>query len=99
MLERTQRRQEMLASTKLEAPMLELLASPILRTSPSKEKSPAPPKPRSPTPPRRTNGIRRNRFAELASRVDMWLEEDTKCGIKPKSNENDFAVTKVVVIY
>lgn len=98
MLERTQRRQEMLASAKLEAPTLELLASPVLRTSPQKDKSPTPPKPRSPTPPRRTNGIRRNRFAELASRVDMWLEEDTKCDIKSKSNENDFTVTKVIVV-
>lgn len=96
MLERTQRRQKLLVSASLEAQPQDLLTSPVLSTSPPKQDSPTPPKPKSPTPPRRTSGIRRHRFAELASRVDTWLEED-KCDIITKSNENTSTVMKVIV--
>lgn len=85
MLERTHRRQELLASATLEVPLKVSLPSPVMENLPSVQKSPSPP------PQQR---MRRNRFAELASRVDMWLEEDTD--IKPKLKENDLTVSNKV---
>jgi len=84
MLERTQRRQQLLVSASSDIPIKEPSPTPVVEILTSTQKS----------PPQR---MRRNRFAELASRVDMWLEEDTD--FKPKSIENDPTVNIKVFSY
>lgn len=75
MLERTQRRQELLASVALETPIptdtKALRSVELVKTT---EPSLSPP----------SRCQRRTRLAELASRVDQWLEEDHN--LKPNEN-------------
>jgi len=67
MLERTQRRQELLASTlsQVSQPVLPPSSS-MMETSPIIQQSLSPPSRRQ----------RRTRLAELASQVDQWLSDD-----------------------
>lgn len=90
MLERTQRRQELLASASLDTP----IPNKTMETSKLTESvvtSISPPK--SPI----TRHQRRARLAELASRVDQWLEEDQV--LKPnEKNSKKIGITKVTLI-
>lgn len=73
MLERTQRRQELLASASKEKTSL---SKTVEMTKPTESVEPPVSSNKSPskTPPLQHQ--RRTRLAELASRVDQWLEED-----------------------
>lgn len=83
MLERTQRRQELLAST------LSQVSQPVLPPS-SSIMEPSPAIQQSLSPPSRRQ--RRTRLAELASQVDQWLSDDQDF----KQNENISNPTKTV---
>lgn len=89
MLERTQRRQELLASASLETPNKSVETSKLVEsvvTSISPPKSPI------------TRHQRRTRLAELASRVDQWLEEDQV--LKPnEKNSKKIGIIKVILIH
>lgn len=88
MLERTQRRQELLASASLETPNKSVETSKLAEsvvTSISPSKSPI-------------SHQRRTRLAELASRVDQWLEEDQV--LKPnEKNSKKIGIIKVILIH
>jgi len=75
MLERTQRRQELLASASKETAK-PVLSKIVEMTKPTESVEPLVSPKKSPlkTPPLQHQ--RRTRLAELASRVDQWLEED-----------------------
>lgn len=76
MLERTQRRQELLASASKEA-IKPILSNTVEMTEPTEELVKLSVSPDS--SPQKCSPLhqqRRTRLAELASRVDQWLEED-----------------------
>lgn len=77
MLERTQRRQQLLASSVTQAPQ----PTPQLPSLPTIQQS---------LSPRRS---RRTRLAELASQVDQWLTEDQKLDNNTKKIENISSLT------
>ncbi|XP_008180199.1 uncharacterized protein LOC100572761 isoform X2 [Acyrthosiphon pisum] len=90
MLERTQRRQELLASTlsQVSQPVLPP-SSAVMETSPTIQQSLSPPSRRQ----------RRTRLAELASQVDQWLSDDQNFKqseniSNPRTNENKSAGTQ-----
>lgn len=89
MLERTQRRQELLAST------LSQVSQPVLPPS-SSIMEPSTAIQQSLSPPSRRQ--RRTRLAELASQVDQWLSDDQDF----KQNENisnpTVNISKVIIV-
>jgi len=89
MLERTQRRQELLASTLSQVSQSVLPpSSTTMETSPTIQQSLSPPFRRQ----------RRTRLAELASQVDQWLSDDQNF----KQNENisnpTVNISKVMIV-
>jgi len=89
MLERTQRRQELLAST------LSQVSQPVQPPSSDKmETSPTLQQPLSP-PSRRQ---RRTRLAELASQVDQWLSDDQNFKKSENSSNPTVNKSKVTIV-
>lgn len=92
MLERTRKRQELLTSSKVSLP--KPLSPPAINSITPSTEDILPPVGQLSSLPARIP--RRNRLAELSSRVDLWLaNEDTNK--VPKINKNDSPVTPSVI--
>jgi len=89
MLERTQRRQELLASTlsQVSQPVLPP-SSATMETSSTIQQSLSPPARRQ----------RRTRLAELASQVDQWLSDDQNFKQSENISNPTVNISKVIIV-